>query len=59
MASAPKISETRLMYGVPGKNWRIAPASTPMIAPSRSLGRIRRIARQYMAMTKFGFMTVK
>ena len=47
------------MYGVPGKNWQIAPASTPMIAPSRSLGRIRRIARQYMAMTKFGFMTVK
>ncbi len=44
------------MYGVPGKNWHTAPASTPMTAARGRLGRMSRIARQYIAMMKFGFM---
>ena len=59
MASAPKISETRLMYGVPGKNWQIAAGQHADDRAFAELGPDQEDRQAVHGDDEFGFMTVK
>ena len=59
-ASAPRTSEGMFRSGVAFNRgiWQMRPASRPMTRACPSFGRVRMMARQYIAMMKFGFMPI-
>jgi hypothetical protein len=60
-AKAPKASDGMFTKGVAFSReiWHISPASNPMMRDCPTFGRVRMIAKQYIAMTKLGFMPAK
>ena len=56
ITTAPANSLAKFKYGVPGKNWQIAPARIPITAAAATFALINAIAMQYIAIMKFGFI---